>query len=105
MIIITGSVQSKPDTHQELVAICIEHSARSRAEQGCIAHNVHVDCENPERLVFLERWADAAAVKAHFAVPASGDFVKNLARLAATPPEMTIFSAEAIPAKALVTSL
>ena len=78
MIIITGSALTKSETHGEMIVICTEHSARSRAESGCIAHNVHVDCENPARLVFVEQWADTAAVKAHFAVPASGQFVKRL---------------------------
>ena len=41
MIIVTGSVRARPDTEAELVALCREHSARSRAEEGCIAHNVH----------------------------------------------------------------
>ncbi len=103
MIIITGSVLTKPETHSELVALCIQHSARSRAEPGCIAHNVHVDCENPARLVFLEQWADAAAVREHFAVPESGGFVKKIASLAAASPEMALFSADALPVKALAT--
>jgi len=41
---------------------------RSRSEPGCISHAVHVDCENPLRLVFFEQWADRAALLAHFAV-------------------------------------
>ena len=45
---------------------------RSRKEPGCISHAVHVDCENPLRLVFVEQWADRAALLAHFAVPARG---------------------------------
>lgn len=103
MIIITGSVLTKPETHSELVVLCTQHSARSRAEPGCIAHNVHVDCENPARLVFIEQWADAAAVRAHFAEPQSSGFVKTITRLAAAPPEMALFLADALPVKALAT--
>jgi quinol monooxygenase YgiN len=35
-------------------------------EPGCISHAVHVDCENPLRLVFIEQWTDRAALLAHF---------------------------------------
>jgi quinol monooxygenase YgiN len=101
MIIITGSAQTRPETHDEMVALCVAHSQRSRAEAGCIAHNVHVDCEDGARLVFLEVWADGAAVKAHFAVPESGDFVKALTALAAAPPSMSLYKADEVSAAAL----
>lgn len=94
MIIITGSAILKPETHDAAIARGAEHSARSRAEPGCIAHNVHVDAEDARRLVFLELWADLAAVKAHFAVPASGAFVRALSGMTEGAPEMKIFKAE-----------
>ena len=94
MIIITGSILTRPETHDEIVALGIEHSARSRAEPGCIGHNIHVDCENRSRLVFVEYWADAQAVRDHFKVPESGAFVRQATKLAAAPPEMNIYSAE-----------
>jgi hypothetical protein len=51
--------------------LSLEHVHRSRKEPGCISHAVHVDCENSLRLVFIEQWADRAALSIHFAVPAS----------------------------------
>ena len=101
MIIITGSATTRPQTHAEMVAISVAHSQRSRAEPGCIAHNVHVDCEDGARLVYLEVWADAAAVKAHFAVPESGEFARALTRLAAAPPRIALYTADEVPASAL----
>jgi len=71
----------------------LEHVHRSRAEPGCISHAVHVDCENPLRLVFIEQWADRAALAAHFAVPASRDFVRSLQRLAACATTIEIYDA------------
>ena len=59
--------------------LSLEHVHRSRKEPGCISHAVHVDCENPLRLVFIEQWADRAALLTHFAVPASRDFVQGVA--------------------------
>jgi quinol monooxygenase YgiN len=83
MIVVTGSVTAREDSFSEISKLSLEHVHRSRQEPGCISHAVHVDCENPLRLVFIEQWADRAALLAHFAVPASRDFVHALQSLAA----------------------
>ena len=79
MIVVTGSVTARQDSFDEVRKLSLEHVHRSRTEPGCISHAVHVDCENPLRLVFIEQWADRAALLAHFAVPASREFVKRAA--------------------------
>jgi quinol monooxygenase YgiN len=93
VIIITGSITGRPDTIDELVTGSLEHVRRSRGEPGCISHAVHRDIEDPLRLVFIERWESPAAVRAHFAVPASGEFVRAAAALADSPPSLEMFSA------------
>ena len=98
MIVITGSAVLKPETRDAAIALGVAHSARSRGEPGCIAHNVQVDAEDPRRLVFLELWSDAAAVRAHFAVPESGAFVRALSGMAQGAPEMRIYQAEDVTA-------
>ena len=82
MIVVTGSVTAREDSFGEVRRLSLEHVHRSRGEPGCISHAVHADCENPLRLVFVERWADRDALSAHFAVPASRDFVRALQSLA-----------------------
>ena len=93
MIVVTGSVTAREDSLSEIRRLSLEHVRRSRAENGCISHAVHVDCENPLRLVFIEQWADRAALMAHFAVPASRDFVRALQPLAADSPTLEIYDA------------
>ena len=83
MIVVTGSVIARQETLDEILRLSLEHVHRSRSESGCLSHAVHIDCENPLRLVFVERWADRDALLAHFAVPASREFVKALQPLAA----------------------
>jgi len=95
MIIITGSVTGTPETIDALLAAGLEHVRRSREEPGCISHAVHRDAENPLRLVFFERWESAEAVQAHFAVPASAQFVTTATALAASPPTLELFTATA----------
>lgn len=91
MIVVTGSVTARPDTFDEVRKLSLEHVHRSRTEPGCISHAVHIDCENPMRLVFLEQWADRAALLTHFAVPASRDFVRALQGLAAAATTIEIY--------------
>ncbi len=102
MIVITGGLVARQETLDEALRLGIEHSRRSRAEPGCIAHNIHVDAENPLRLVFLEEWQDAAAVKAHFALPESLDFVRRYRKLAASRTPMKIYDTTEIDVNTLV---
>ena len=97
MILITGSILARPDSIDALREAGMEHSRRSRAEPGCVAHNVHVDCENPLRLVFVEQWQDQGAVAAHFKVKGSIDFVVAARKLAAAPPVIELFDTEPLP--------
>lgn len=93
MIVVTGSATASPQSFDEMRRISIEHVHRSRAEPGCMEHGVYVDAENPLRLHFFERWADADALRAHFAVAESRAFAKRLRALAADPGDMTVYEA------------
>jgi quinol monooxygenase YgiN len=97
VILVTGSVTARPDTIEEVGRLSLEHVNRSRLEPGCLLHSVHVDVEHANRLVFIEHWADHDALMVHFRVPASGEFAKNLAALAAEPPTLEIYEAEPLP--------
>jgi len=93
MIVVTGSVTARQETFNEVLQLSLEHVRRSRNEPGCISHAVHVDCEDPMRLVFIEQWADRATLLAHFAVPASRDYVRALQPLAAAATTIQLYDA------------
>jgi quinol monooxygenase YgiN len=95
MIVVTGSITARPESFDEVKRLSLEHTRRSRAEPGCISHAVHIDCENPLRLVFIEQWADRAALAAHFAVPASRQFVGALGALASGS-DLQIYDAQRV---------
>lgn len=95
-IIITGSATIRAEHIDEVLRLGVEHSRRSRAEPGCIAHNCHIDAEDLLRIVFVEEWADMDAVKAHFAVPESGEFVRAIGAMAVAAPVMRIFRTEEV---------
>ena len=93
VVIVTGSVRSREETLDQVLALSLEHVRRSRLEPGCLLHSVHHDVEDPRRLVFFEQWADADALRRHFAVPSSGAFVTQVTALADGPTELTIYEA------------
>jgi quinol monooxygenase YgiN len=96
MIIVTGSVTAKADTFDAVLAESQAHVHRSRTEDGCISHAVHIDSENPLRLFFYEEWRDMAALKAHFAVPGSVQFITAVRTLCASTDAITIHEAQRI---------
>lgn len=97
MIIVLGSIVARPDAFSNTLQLSRAHVARSRAEPGCLSHAVHQDIEQAQRLVFVETWADQAALAAHFRVPESRAFVKALSTLVSEPPRITIYDATQVP--------
>jgi quinol monooxygenase YgiN len=96
MIIVTGSIRAREDTVDRVVELSLEHVRRSRTEPGCLLHSVHRDVEDPLRLVFVEHWQDADALRTHFAVRASNEFVREASALAdpQTPTTIEVYEAE-----------
>jgi quinol monooxygenase YgiN len=96
VIIVTGSIQASDETFSEILRASLEHVHRSRTEPGCISHAVHRDAEDPNRLFFFEQWADRDALLAHFAVPASNEFVTTVSKLATGRPTLEIYEASTV---------
>jgi len=94
VILVTGSVKARPEMLAEVLRLSLEHVRRSRLEPGCLLHSVHRDVEEPNRLVFLEHWADRDALAVHFRVPASAAFAQTMGDLAAEPPTLEVYDAE-----------
>jgi quinol monooxygenase YgiN len=61
-----------------------------------MSHAVHRDTGDDQVLVFVEKWTDRKALGAHFVVPASRAFVRDLKALCAEPPVMNAYEAEEI---------
>ena len=93
MIIVIGSLIVQAGQLEQALGLSLAHVRRSRAEPGCIAHAVHQDAEQPQRLVFVEQWQDRAALMAHFKLPQSRAFVGALSALATQAPSMGLYEA------------
>lgn len=98
MIIVTGTVLARDGYLDDVLSLAMAHVRRSRTEPGCISHAVYRDLDEPLRLQFVERWTDMAALKVHFAVPASGETVRAMAALCTERPSMQIYEANEVAA-------
>jgi quinol monooxygenase YgiN len=96
MIVITGAVTAKPGRFEPLKAEGLAHSARSRAEDGCLSHRCYVDAETPERLFFYEEWRDLAAVEAHFRHPDTPRIMAAIREHGAASEGPTLLEARAV---------
>lgn len=97
MVIVLAKVRFRPENLAAALGLSREHVHRSRGEPGCISHAVYEDPEHAGQLVFVEEWADEAALKVHFQVPASASFVKQLTALAVGRPVFKLFTASELP--------
>lgn len=75
LIVVTGDIVASEGRFDALFAETRAHSARSRAEPGCLSHDCFQDPDNLNRIVFIERWNDEAALKAHFKTPGIAQLV------------------------------
>lgn len=97
MIIVLADVQVVPQHIDEARRLAREHVDRSRQEPGCLSHSVYEDDTRPNLLAFVEEWASEEALLAHFAVPASREFVDRLARLSASRTRIRLYRASEMP--------
>jgi quinol monooxygenase YgiN len=93
MLVVTGDIVATPGHFDELFAAARAHSARSRGEPGCLSHDCFQDPDNPDRIVFLERWADEAALQAHFRTPGIAQLLKAFADHADERGTMQVYQA------------
>jgi quinol monooxygenase YgiN len=85
MIVVTGRVQVPSEAREHFIEVATEMCTRSREEDGCSGYRVYGDLEQPDRYVFVEEWADDAALQRHFAQPHTAAFVSALGPLLAAP--------------------
>jgi quinol monooxygenase YgiN len=89
-------VRATPASIEEAKRLCLDHVERSRREAGCLHHAIHVDVEDPCHLLFVEEWESIEAVRAHFAVPASMEFIGNMADLDVEPADVHLYEVERV---------
>lgn len=69
MIYVVATLELKPNSFDAAVKAATPCVEETRQEDGCISYDLHQDVMDKSKLVFVERWRDMAALKAHFTAP------------------------------------
>lgn len=77
---VVATLKAKSGKGPELLAAWPELAAKVRAEEGCLAYDLHAVLGDDDGFVVLERWASMEALKAHGA----SDHMKEFGTLAAS---------------------
>lgn len=80
-VTIIGTVTAKPDTREELYDLLASQIDPTRAEEGCINYDFHVDAKDPCCFVFYENWRSQADLDAHLEMPHLKPLFTQLDRL------------------------
>ncbi|MBA3811827.1 MAG: antibiotic biosynthesis monooxygenase [Caulobacteraceae bacterium] len=80
MIIVEGWVRLAAEEIERLRAAAVEMMRQTKAtDPGCLEYAYAVDLAEPDLLRVIERWADQAALDAHFASPHMAMFRQAMA--------------------------
>ena len=78
MIHVIAIITAKPGQREAILAAARANIPAVRAEEGCIEYEPAIDAEGlggfqtkfgPDTFVFVEKWRDAEALKAHASAP------------------------------------
>lgn len=78
MIHVIAIITAQPGQREKILEVARGNLAAVRAEHGCMEYGFTVDAEGlgsfqtkfgPDTFVFIEKWSDTAALKAHAAAP------------------------------------
>ena len=81
-VVLTGHIDVPADRLEQIRAALPDHIRLTRAEPGCIAFELRESAEIPGRFEVRERFADAAAFRAHQARMQASDWGRISAGLA-----------------------
>lgn len=92
MIVITGSLPTRPDARDQVIAAAAAMAAETRKEAGCHGYTFAFDVEDAALVHVIEQWEDEAALAAHMASPHMAAFGGQLAEIVAGAPQFTKFT-------------
>ena len=85
---VIGTIVAKPEVREELQAILAGFVTPTRAEEGCINYDLHVDPADPCVFVFYENWRSKDDLDRHLAMPHLKPLFARLDQLLASPVEI-----------------
>jgi quinol monooxygenase YgiN len=88
---VIGTIVAKPETREELQAILSGFVEPTRAEEGCINYDFHVDAADPCVFMFYENWRSKDDLDRHLAMPHLKPLFGRLDDLVARPVDVRRF--------------
>ncbi len=88
MIAVIAKVPLRPGTRDGAIEEVKGLMAKVAEEQGTLYYTVNIDQNNPDTLVFIERYKDMDALSAHGSTPHFQEFMGKAAAFAAGAPEI-----------------
>ncbi|CDX35838.1 conserved hypothetical protein [Mesorhizobium plurifarium] len=88
---VIGTIVAKPETREELQAILSGFVEPTRAEEGCINYDFHVDAADPCVFMFYENWRSKDDLDRHLAMPHLKPLFGHLDDLVARPVDVRRF--------------
>ena len=67
--IVVAALTAHPGSEAALQEVLLGLLAPTHKETGCLSYELHRDPADPATFVFIETWADQAALKLHLATP------------------------------------
>ena len=96
MIVVIAKFDIRPGQRDKLLAVakpCIE---ATRRENGCISYELFSSVEDESAMVFVERWRDLDALRAHQQSAHIARFKEERASYVEGPSRVTVFEAEEV---------
>jgi quinol monooxygenase YgiN len=85
---VVARVNVRPDKLDETLQAFESLVAATRAEDGCITYDVMRNVEDPHDIAFVEEWASAEALDAHFATEHFQAIAARSGELLTAPPDI-----------------
>lgn len=90
MISVIAKVPVQAAKKEEALKSVKELIAEVAKEEGTLYYTLNIDRKNPDTFVFMERYRDMDAFKAHGSTPHFGKFMEKAMTFASGAPEITI---------------
>ena len=87
-ILVVATLKIEDGKVDEAVAELTPVVEATHQEEGCLSYILHQDVNDPNTLVFVERWATQDALNAHMQQPHMLKLVELASTLLAEPPQI-----------------
>ena len=92
-IVVIGALKARPGKEDETREALAGLVAPTHAEPGCILYALHQGTDDPQRFVFVERWASREELDAHLRSPHIAALLEKADELLAEDPDINAFQA------------